>query len=124
MEDLGDSEKFAFQEEVVRKKVTEIVEAELKGKEFEEAKVEAWTNSICEQCIEAVHAPKNPFKYVVTCSIMQRTGAGIHSATSCYWDTVADSPLHVHWPKTSSTRELTSMMCIVTVFAVAYTAAS
>ena len=25
-----------------------------------------------------------------TCVIMQKNGAGIHSANSCYWDTVTD----------------------------------
>ena len=26
----------------------------------------------------------------VTCAIMQKTGAGFHSASSCYWDNTTD----------------------------------
>ena len=30
---------------------------------------------------------------VVTCAIMQKTGAGFHSASSCYWDNTTDGTL-------------------------------
>ena len=30
------------------------------------------------------------FLYVVTCVIMQKNGAGLHTASSCYWDNSTD----------------------------------
>jgi len=27
-----------------------------------------------------------PRKYIVTCTLVQRTGAGLHTETACYWD--------------------------------------
>ena len=31
-----------------------------------------------------------PFKYIVTCVIMQRNGAGLHATSSCFWDNAND----------------------------------
>lgn len=30
------------------------------------------------------------FPPAVTCAVMQKTGAGLHTANSCYWDTTMD----------------------------------
>ncbi len=30
------------------------------------------------------------FLRAVTCAVMQKTGAGLHTANSCYWDTAMD----------------------------------
>ncbi|XP_015249183.1 PREDICTED: dynein light chain Tctex-type 1-like [Cyprinodon variegatus] len=47
----------------------------------------------------------------VTCSVMQKTGAGLHTANSCYWDTSMDGSCTVRW-------ENRTMYCVVSVFAV------
>ena len=36
-----------------------------------------------------------PFKYIVTCAIMQKNGAGLHMATSTFWDNSSDGEIHV-----------------------------
>ncbi len=138
----------AFQPKAVQEKVREVIEATLKGKEYNEAMVPQWINDICESCVEELFQPRKPFKYVVTCAIMQRTGAAIHSSTACYWDARSDGtvafvrflPLVVHvsysmnipsfdstdtifvcWPKRNS-RDTTNrtIICVVTVFAVSF----
>ncbi|KAL7059322.1 hypothetical protein AAHC03_012992 [Spirometra sp. Aus1] len=65
-----------------------------------------------------------PFKYIgntqvillnyilVTCVIMQKCGAGLHTASSCYWDNTTDGSCTVRW-------ENKSMYFIVTVFGLA-----
>eukprot|EP00823_Brevimastigomonas_motovehiculus_P009599 TRINITY_DN927_c8_g1_i1.p1 TRINITY_DN927_c8_g1~~TRINITY_DN927_c8_g1_i1.p1 ORF type:complete len:130 (+),score=14.75 TRINITY_DN927_c8_g1_i1:139-528(+) len=121
LEDIAESEKTTLQEDVIKKKIKEIIENCLKGKEYDETKVPQWISNICEACIESLYAPKKPFKYAVTCTIMQRTGAGIHSANACYWDTVSDVALSVSWPKQKSRDPSNrSMLCMVTVFAVSF----
>ncbi|XP_035757885.1 dynein light chain Tctex-type 3 isoform X1 [Egretta garzetta] len=55
-------------------------------------------------------APVVPFR--VTCAVMQRSGAGLHTASSCFWDTTTDGTCTVRW-------ENRTMNCIVNVFAVA-----
>ena len=51
-----------------------------------------------------------PFKYAVSAVIMQRNGAGMVSASSCYWDGDTDGSMTESWVGTH-------MHCVVTVFA-------
>lgn len=93
----------------MRKRIREIIEEKLKGKDYDEDMVPQWMNDISETCVEELFSARKPFKYVVTCAIMQRTGSAVHSATACHWDTVSDgtlsltfntfllSPRHVHF---------------------------
>ena len=50
------------------------------------------------------------FKFTLTCSIIQRTGSGVHSASSCYWDGNRDQCLSVQYPKKARTH--TKMIAI------------
>jgi len=62
-----------------------------------------------------------PFKYVVSCMIMQRNGAGIHSAHSCFFDVSNDNVARIAWPLANARDQHNSRMyCIVTVFGVAF----
>ena len=38
-----------------------------------------------------------PYKYVVTCIIMQKTGAGLCTATAQTWDVVTDGICKIPW---------------------------
>uniref|UniRef100_A0A673M9X7 Dynein light chain Tctex-type 3 n=1 Tax=Sinocyclocheilus rhinocerous TaxID=307959 RepID=A0A673M9X7_9TELE len=49
---------------------------------------------------------------IVNCAVMQKSGAGLHTANSCYWDTTTDGSCTVRW-------ENRTMYCVVSVFAVA-----
>lgn len=117
LSDLSGSEQYEFQEEFVNKKVTEVIETHLKNAEYDESKVPQWISNICESCMEELYAPKKPFKYVVTCMIMQRTGVAVHTANSVFWDGSADAQTIVAWPKR---QQPTTLMCIVTVFAISF----
>lgn len=48
----------------------------------------------------------------VNCTIMQKNGAGLHTASSCYWDNASDGSCTVRW-------ENKTMYCIVSVFGLA-----
>lgn len=50
--------------------------------------------------------------FTVTCTIMQKNGAGLHTASSCYWDNATDGSCTVRW-------ENKTMYCIVSVFGLA-----
>jgi len=50
--------------------------------------------------------------FAVTCTIMQKNGAGLHTASSCYWDNATDGSCTVRW-------ENKTMYCIVSVFGLA-----
>ena len=53
-------------------------------------KVGDWTSAIVESVLKLLQAANKPFKYVVTCIIMQKNGAGLHTASTCFWDTKSD----------------------------------
>jgi hypothetical protein len=57
------------------------------------------------------NAPKHTL-FSVTCVIMQKNGAGLHTASSCYWDNSTDGSCTVRW-------ENKTMYCIVSVFGLA-----
>lgn len=52
--------------------------------------VSQWTSSCLENCIKRLVALQKPFKYVVTCVLVQKNGAGVHTAASCWWDNTTD----------------------------------
>eukprot|EP00471_Norrisiella_sphaerica_P005348 CAMPEP_0184481526 /NCGR_PEP_ID=MMETSP0113_2-20130426/3078_1 /TAXON_ID=91329 /ORGANISM="Norrisiella sphaerica, Strain BC52" /LENGTH=78 /DNA_ID=CAMNT_0026860697 /DNA_START=202 /DNA_END=438 /DNA_ORIENTATION=- len=54
-------------------------------------------------------------KFSATCSIIQRTGHGIHSGSACYWDKKNDETIVVQYPK--KVRAPGDVAGIVTIFA-------
>jgi len=80
------------------------------GTQFDPKQVHTWTISIIDEVLKNLTAANKPFKYIVTCIIMQRNGAGLHTASTCYWDTKTDGSCSVRWDNAQ-------IHAIVTVFA-------
>ena len=57
---------------------------------YADNKISTWTNNIVEGCIAKLTALHKPFKYIATCIIMQKTGAGLIKASACFWDRCTD----------------------------------
>uniref|UniRef100_G1KD68 Dynein light chain Tctex-type 1 n=1 Tax=Anolis carolinensis TaxID=28377 RepID=G1KD68_ANOCA len=66
------------------------IEGTIGGNAYMHSKVNQWTTSVVEQILSQLTKLGKPFKYVVTCVIMQKNGAGLHTASSCFWDNSAD----------------------------------
>ena len=62
-----------------------------------------------------LHRPP-PATRAVTAVIMQKTGAGIHSAAACYDHPETDGMYTVKWPSDKHKDHNRYLMCIVTVF--------
>mmetsp|Transcript_57787 Transcript_57787/g.163038 ORF Transcript_57787/g.163038 Transcript_57787/m.163038 type:complete len:123 (+) Transcript_57787:120-488(+) len=117
VDDLHNSEESVWVSDDVEKIVVETLDGYLKEQVYAEEMVPHWINHICETLMQKLNDAKKPFKYVATCFIMQRNGAGIHSATSCYWDAGSDGVLTYVWPREKSKDAVNkSLWCIVTVF--------
>ena len=95
---------------------------------FQHAKVNQWTNGVVESCLASLTKLQKPFKYIVTCVIMQKNGAGLHTASSCYWDNSTDGEISVTMimiilscmSGSCTVRwENKTMYCIVSVFGLA-----
>ncbi|XP_037345429.1 dynein light chain Tctex-type 3-like isoform X1 [Pungitius pungitius] len=105
-------EQAVFNADDVNISVKECIEGVIGGADYNQSKVNQWTAGIVEHSLTHLVKQGRPFKYIVNCTIMQKSGAGLHTANSCYWDTAADGSCTVRW-------ENRTMYCVVGVFAVA-----
>ncbi|KTF78886.1 hypothetical protein cypCar_00043903, partial [Cyprinus carpio] len=92
--------------------IGQCIEGIVGGVDYSQNKVNQWTASIVEHTLTQLVKQGKPFKYIVNCAVMQKSGAGLHTANSCYWDTTTDGSCTVRW-------ENRTMYCVVSVFAVA-----
>ncbi|XP_078261248.1 uncharacterized protein LOC144596605 isoform X1 [Rhinoraja longicauda] len=70
--------------------IKESIETAIGGNAYQPNRVHQWTTSVVELCLSQLTKLGKPFKYIVTSVIMQKNGAGLHTASSCYWDNNAD----------------------------------
>ncbi|XP_056150396.1 dynein light chain Tctex-type 1 [Lampris incognitus] len=112
MDEFQLAEETAFVVEEVSTIIKESVEGAIGGNAYQHNRVNQWTTNVVEQCLGQLSKLGKPFKYIVTCVIMQKNGAGIQAASSCFWDNTTDGSCTVRW-------ENKSMHCIVTVFGLA-----
>ncbi|XP_077088155.1 dynein light chain Tctex-type 1-like [Siphateles boraxobius] len=112
MDDDQSAEETAFVVEEVSGIIKESLESVIGRSSFEHKRVCQWTSSVVEQSLSQLSKLSKPFKYIVTCIIMQKNGAGLQSASSCFWDSTTDGSCTVRW-------ENKYLYCIVSVFGLA-----
>lgn len=97
-----------------------IISEKLRREVFSDIMVPHLENSICEKVMERLVTEQKPFKYIVSCLLMQRSSAACHSSTSCFWDIARDGVLTVVWPKDSRKEKSHTLgyTAICTVFGV------
>lgn len=89
--------------------VREAVSQVIGENSFLHAKIDIWSSNIVEGCLKRLAAMSKPFKYVVTCNLTQKAGAGLHAASTVRWNDKTDGKLTVQW-------ENTTMIVLVTVY--------
>uniref|UniRef100_A0A8B9RYA2 Dynein light chain Tctex-type 1 n=2 Tax=Neoaves TaxID=3078114 RepID=A0A8B9RYA2_9AVES len=77
--------------------IKEAIESAIGGNAYQHSKVNQWTTSVVEQTLSQLTKLGKPFKYIVTCVIMQKNGAGLHTASSCFWDNSSDGKEQNCW---------------------------
>ncbi|KAM9840756.1 dynein light chain Tctex-type 1 [Aulostomus maculatus] len=112
MNEYQTEEETVFDVDEVSKIIKEAVDVAIGGNVYKQSRVNQWTTSVVEQCLSQLSKLGKPFKYIVTCIIMQQNGAGLQTATSCFWDSSTDGSCVVKW-------ENKTMCCIVTIFGLA-----
>merc|ERR1712050_643338 len=112
MDDVQTGEETTFVVDDVTNIIKESIENAIGGNAYQHNKVNQWTSNVVEQCLNHLTKLNKPFKYIVTCVIMQKNGAGLHTASSCFWDNSTDGSCTVRW-------ENKTMYCIVSVFGLA-----
>jgi dynein light chain Tctex-type 1 len=63
--------------------------------------VNEWINIVTQACIDDLKKLCQNFKYIVTCYIRQRKGAGMETCSVAYWDEKSDGACTVSWENTS-----------------------
>uniref|UniRef100_A0A8C0WER1 Dynein light chain Tctex-type 1 n=1 Tax=Castor canadensis TaxID=51338 RepID=A0A8C0WER1_CASCN len=76
----------AFVVDEVNNIVKEAIESAIGGNAYQHSKVNQWTTNVVEQTLSQLTKLGKPFKYIVTCVIIQKNGAGLHTASSCFWE--------------------------------------
>ncbi|XP_035473748.1 dynein light chain Tctex-type 1 [Scophthalmus maximus] len=112
MEDYQTDEDTGFVVEEVSKIIKESVEATIGANAYQHSRVNQWSTSIVEQCLSQLSKLGKPFKYILTCIIMQKNGAGLQTTSACFWDNSTDGSCALRW-------ENKYMYCIVSVFGLA-----
>lgn len=98
-----------FSEEDVEAIIRNAIHASLNEHSYNPKKVNEWSNIVVTNCLKDLQQLNRPFKYIITCIIMQKNGAGLNTSTSMFWDTSKDGYCKVPWQNST-------MHCIVTVF--------
>eukprot|EP00927_Polykrikos_kofoidii_P063770 TRINITY_DN58649_c0_g1_i1.p1 TRINITY_DN58649_c0_g1~~TRINITY_DN58649_c0_g1_i1.p1 ORF type:complete len:129 (-),score=18.55 TRINITY_DN58649_c0_g1_i1:199-531(-) len=107
MDDEGENEFVSAQvNDIVKSAVTKCLGVASYNKD----RVNAWCTQIIDDCLKELSKLEKPFKYVVTCVIMQKNGSPLHSSISLYWDTKTDGITSIH-------TGMDTMDCITSVFA-------
>ena len=99
--------------------LNDVVAKVLANEVYDESKVATWVDRICDQSMQKLTQMNKPFKYVVTCILMQKNGAGVHTGQSCFWDVANDNCARIAYPLASKKQAYDPRMyCVVTCFGV------
>ncbi|XP_061698058.1 dynein light chain Tctex-type 3 [Syngnathoides biaculeatus] len=112
MDEYNNGDEVVFNADEATNNVKECIEGVIGGVDYSQSKVNQWSAAIVEHSLTHLVKQGRPFKYIVNCTVMQKSGAGLHTANSCYWDNTTDGSCTVRW-------ENRTMYCVVSVFAIA-----
>lgn len=102
-------EDLAISNEAIQEDVSTLLRSKLGNEEWNPAKVDTWTDDIASSILKELAEMKKPFKYIVNCVIMQRTGAPLSVGFISLWDNTKDGMVHVPF-------ETETVLCTVTVY--------
>jgi dynein light chain Tctex-type 1 len=120
---MADSDELYFDKDEAETIVKDVIVQVLGESEYKSGdQPTKWANTLIESCYKGIQKNGNQyrglqslnkaFKYVTTCIIMQKTGAGMTTTTAQHWDKEHDDFCKVKW-------ENDTMLVIVTVYACA-----
>lgn len=101
-----------FVAEDVSQQISETLESLFAGCTYQSSKIDTWIDQVVEASLGKLAGLEKNFKYIINAVIQQKTGAGLHAASSCYWDNNTDGSCTITWSNTT-------MHVIITVFGLA-----
>ena len=79
-----------FPSEDVQRCIQEAVETVLETAQWDEEKVPGWINEIIEKTMKSLCELKYPYKFIVTCMLVQKTDKALFSCMSTNWENSTD----------------------------------
>ncbi|KAI3643319.1 hypothetical protein MP228_012874 [Amoeboaphelidium protococcarum] len=92
-------------------KIQKVCGRVLDGKKYNAGDASIWNTQIVDELLQELTATQRTFKYIVTCSLLQRSDTGLHLIHKCFWDDSKDGVATFKY-------ENDSVYAIVTVFSV------
>ncbi|ORZ08597.1 Tctex-1 family-domain-containing protein [Absidia repens] len=86
----GSDDRQKFNTDEMTAIIKETVENAIQDADYLHSKVPAWNSTIVETCLKKLRAANTNYKFIVTCVIMQKNGAGFYAGSSVYWDNAHD----------------------------------
>uniref|UniRef100_A0A8C1XLQ7 Dynein light chain Tctex-type 1 n=1 Tax=Cyprinus carpio TaxID=7962 RepID=A0A8C1XLQ7_CYPCA len=90
MDEDQPAEETTFVVDEITTVIKEAVESTIGNSSYQHSQINQWMSSIVESSLSQLTKLGKPFKYIVTCIILQKNGAGLHTASSCFWDNSTD----------------------------------
>ncbi|CAD7963829.1 unnamed protein product [Amoebophrya sp. A25] len=87
---MDDEDQNEFVTEQVQEIAKHAIHQTLGSSVYNKEKVNVWCGQIVDSCLKELAKLNKPFKYVVTCVIMQKNGSPLHTAATAFWDTKTD----------------------------------
>ncbi|CEL99345.1 unnamed protein product [Vitrella brassicaformis CCMP3155] len=103
---------FSSLKEPTNRIVKQTLDSVLGNVSYSPKEVQNWVDTVSQAILDKMQDLSDGFKYVVTATILQRSNAGFHLSTTCYWDYNHDGSVTFRW-------ENKSMHAIVTVLGIA-----
>ncbi|XP_048047066.1 dynein light chain Tctex-type 1-like isoform X1 [Megalobrama amblycephala] len=116
MDEDQSAEETTFVVDEITTVIKEAVESTIGNSSYQHSKINQWMSNIVESSLNQLTKLGKPFKYIVTCIILQKNGAGLHTASSCFWDNTTDGK--TYWSCTVRWENKT-IYCSVSVFGLA-----
>ena len=102
-------EEVAINTDKINEGITNLINQKLGTEKWQPKKVDGWTKDLIESTLKLLAETKKPFKYIVTCIIMQKTGGGLSSSYSALWDTSRDGASGVQFDNGN-------LYCVISLF--------
>ena len=81
----------------------------LANRKYNPKKTAELTDEVTSTCLEKMKEVSSNFKYIVSCVVIQKKGAGLHMETAAHWDIKTDGDFVVR-------EENDTMTIVVTVY--------
>ena len=111
----------SFPSEEIKIILEQVIESVLETAEWDEKKVPAWINEIVEKSMKQIIELKYPYKFIVTCMLLQKTDKPLMSSFSVSWENNMDGiEQHIYPPVRQKDGYTRTIECFTAVMAVKF----